>query len=151
MLRELQQDARLPNIALAKRIRLSPAPCSRRVRQLESEGVIAGYRAVLNRNAVGLHLTAFAGMRVARSSQEETNAFVDAILAIPEVIACHLISGEFDFLAEVVAPDIATYESTILRQLLALPGVRDIRSSFAMKTVKADGCLPITDDGLGRM
>jgi Lrp/AsnC family leucine-responsive transcriptional regulator len=140
---ELQADARLPNIVLADKVGLSPSPCSRRVKILEEAGVVTGYRAVLNRAAIGLGLTVFAGVRVERHSHENADLFVSAVLKMPEVVACHLVSGEVDFLIEVVAPDMATYEETVLRRLLSLPSVRDIRSSFAMRSHLAAGPLPV--------
>ncbi|MBB3236837.1 Lrp/AsnC family transcriptional regulator [Phyllobacterium endophyticum] len=143
ILLELQTDARLPNITLADRVGLSPSPCSRRVKLLEDAGVIEGYRAVLSRQAVGLGLTVFAGVRVERHAQDQADAFVEAVLAMPEVIACHLVSGDVDFLVEVVVPDMATYEATVLRQLLSLATVRDIRSGFAMRSYSAGRALPL--------
>ena len=143
ILRELQADARLPNITLADRVGLSPSPCSRRVKLLEEAGVIEGYRAVLDRQAVGLGLTVFAGVRVERHAQDQADAFVKAVLSMPEVVACHLVSGDVDFLVEVVVPDMATYEAVVLRQLLSLATVRDIRSSFAMRTYSAARALPL--------
>ncbi len=143
ILEELQADARLPNIVLANRAGLSPSPCSRRVRLLEEAGVIEAYRTILNRKAVNLGLTVFAGIRVERHSLENADAFVNAVLAIPEVVACHLVSGEADFLIEVVAPDMAVYEAAVLRRLLALPALRDIRSNFAMRTFTAGRMLPV--------
>jgi Lrp/AsnC family leucine-responsive transcriptional regulator len=143
ILREIQKDARIPNLALADRVGLSPSPCSRRVRLLEEAGVIEGYRAALNRTAVGLGLTVFAGVRVERHAQDQADVFVEAVLALPEVVACHMVSGEFDFLVEVVVPDMAAYEATVLRQLLSLSAVRDIRSNFAMRSYLAGGMLPV--------
>ena len=145
ILREVQGDARIPNITLADRVGLSASPCSRRVKLLEESGVIEGYRAVLNRPAVGLGLTVFAGVRVERHAQEQADAFVDVVLAMPEVVACHLVSGDADFLIEVVVPDMATYEGIVLRQLLSLPAIRDIRSNFAMRSYLAGGTLPLRE------
>jgi Lrp/AsnC family leucine-responsive transcriptional regulator len=145
ILREIQNDARIPNLTLADRVGLSPSPCSRRVKLLEEAGVIEGYRAVLNRAAVGLGLTVFAGVRVERHAQDQADAFVKAVLALPEVVACHLVSGDVDFLVEVVVPDMATYEATVLRQLLSLAAIRDIRSSFAMRSYLAGGALPLDE------
>ncbi len=143
ILRELQADARLPNITLAERVNLSPSPCLRRVKMLEAAGVIEGYRAVINRAAIDLGLTVFAGVRVERHCDENAEAFVSAVMAMPEVVSCQLVSGDIDFLIEAVVPDMATYESTILRRLLLLTSVRDIRSSFAMRSYKTGGALPV--------
>lgn len=145
ILRALQEDSRLPNITLAERVGLSPSPCLRRVKLLEAAGVIEGYRTVLNRAAINLGLTVFAGVRVERHSAENADSFVEAVLAMAEVVACHLVSGDVDFQIEVVVPDMATYESIVLRRLLSLPAVRDIRSSFAMRSYRAGGALPVPD------
>lgn len=144
ILRELQADARLPNNVLAERVGLSPSPCSRRVKLLEESGAIECYRTILNRSAVGLGLTVFAGIRVGRHSAESKDNFIKMLLAIPEVIACHLVSGEVDFLIEVVVRDMATYEATVLNRLLSLPELRDIRTSFAMRTYRSTGPLPLS-------
>jgi Lrp/AsnC family leucine-responsive transcriptional regulator len=145
ILRELQADARLPNITLAERVNLSPSPCLRRVKILEAAGVIEGYRAVINRAAIDLGLTVFAGVRVERHCDENAEAFVAAVLAMPEVVSCQLVSGDIDFLIEAVVPDMATYEATVLRRLLSLSSVRDIRSSFAMRSYKTGGVLPVPE------
>jgi hypothetical protein len=90
ILRELQKDARLPNDVLAERVGLSPSPCSRRVKLLEEAGAIEGYRTIISRSAIGLGLTVFAGIRVGRHSAERKDKFIEPLLAMPEVIACHL-------------------------------------------------------------
>ena len=143
ILRELQADARLPNQVLAERVGLSPSPCSRRVKLLERAGVITAHRAVLDRAAVGLGLTVFAGVRVEKHTRENADAFVTAVAAIPEVVACHLTSGDVDYLLEVVVPDMAAYEAMVLGRLLELPAIRDIRTSFAMRSHKVNGPLPL--------
>lgn len=143
ILSELQSEARIPNIALAEKVGLSPSPCSRRVRILEDAGVIESYRAIIDRNALGLSVTAFASVRVERHSQENANSFIAAIRDMPEVIACHLVSGDSDFLLEVVVADIASYESTVLRRLLSLATVRDIRSSFVLRSYKTNAPIPV--------
>jgi len=143
----LQEDARIANLALADRVGLSPSPCSRRVRLLEAAGAIRGYRAVLDRPTLGFGLTVFANVRVERHSREHADAFVAAVLGIPNVVACHLVSGDADFLLEVVVPDMETYESVVLRQLLDMKAIRDIRSNFAMRTFKTEGPLPLGSTG----
>ena len=97
----------------------------------------------LSATAVGLAVTAFAFIRVERHSRDNAESFIAAVQTMQEVVACHLVSGDSDFLLEVVVPDIASYESTVLRGLLALPNVRDIRTSFAMRSYKLDGPLPL--------
>lgn len=143
ILRELQADARLPNLVLAERVGLSPSPCSRRVKLLEQAGVITAHRATVDRAAVGLGLTVFAGVRVEKHTRANADAFVAAVLAMPEVVACHLTSGDVDYLLEVVVPDMSAYEATVLGRLLELPAIRDIRTSFAMRSHKVGGPLPL--------
>jgi Lrp/AsnC family leucine-responsive transcriptional regulator len=143
ILRELQADGRLTNVELADRAGLSPSPCLRRVKALESAGVIRGYHAVLDRDALGLGLTVFVGVKVAHRPTEETPTFWEAVQLLPEVITCHLVSGEADFLLQVVVPDLAAYERFLLGTLLKLPGVTDVRSNFAIKAVKPNTQLPL--------
>lgn len=143
ILAALQRNARLTNVELAEEVGLSPSPCLRRVKLLEQAGVITGYHATLDRVRAGLGLTVFVGVKVERHHDEEATAFRNAVRALPEVISCHLVSGEADFLLQVVVPDLAGYERFLLGTLLKLPGVNDIRSNFAIQTVKAQGELPL--------
>lgn len=143
ILHQLQQDGRLTNVELADRIGLSPSPCLRRVRTLEEAGVIAGYHARLERQRVGLGLTVFVNVKVERHHEAEATAFRQAVLTMPEVISCHLVSGEADFLLQVTVPDLAAYERLLLGTLLKLPGVHDIRSNFAIQCIKEQGPLPL--------
>ncbi len=139
----LQRNARLTNVELAEDIGLSPSPCLRRVGMLERAGVIAGYHARLDRSAIGLGLTVFVGVKVERHRDEEAEAFRKAVRSLPEVVSCHLVSGESDFLLQVVVPHLAAYERLLLGSLLKLPGVSDIRSNFAIQTVKETAPLPL--------
>ncbi|TKT80330.1 Lrp/AsnC family transcriptional regulator [Aquamicrobium sp. LC103] len=147
ILTALQRDGRLTNVQLAEEVGLSPSPCLRRVKLLEEAGMIAGYHATLDRHKVGLGLTVFVGVKVERHHDEEAKAFRDAVRALPQVVSCHLVSGEADFLLQVVVPDLAGYERFLLGTLLKLPGVSDIRSNFAIQTVKAEGPLPLAHLG----
>jgi Lrp/AsnC family leucine-responsive transcriptional regulator len=106
ILATLQADGRLSNVDLAERVGLSPSPCLRRVKQLEDAGMIDGYRAILNRKAVGLSLTVFVEMKVGKHSRDNAAMLQEALKAIPEVVSCHMVSGASDFLAEVVVPDL---------------------------------------------
>ncbi|WP_376096505.1 Lrp/AsnC family transcriptional regulator [Roseomonas sp. CCTCC AB2023176] len=143
ILAALQRDGRLTNVQLAEEVGLSPSPCLRRVRLLEEAGIIAGYQAKLDRGALGLGLTVFVGVKVERHRDEAAARFRDSVRAVPEIVSCHLVSGESDFLLQVVVPDLAGYERLLLGTLLRLPGVSDIRSNFAIQTVKAEGGLPL--------
>lgn len=143
ILEKLQADGRMPNIDLAAEIGLSPSPCSRRVRLLEERGVIKGYSAVLDQEQVGLGLTVFVGIKVERHREKEAEAFREAVSVLPEVVMAHLVSGESDFMLQVVVPDLRAYEHFLTATLLKLPGVRDIRSNFAIQTVKPQSPLPL--------
>ncbi len=113
------------------------------MRLLEEAGVIRGYQASIDRDEVGLGLTVFVGIKVERHRQEQAEAFHRAVVDLPEVISVHLVSGESDFLLQVVVPDLRAYERLLSETLLRLPGVSDIRSNFAIKTVKAPSPLPL--------
>lgn len=143
ILAALQRDARLTNVQLAEEVGLSPSPCLRRVRILEEAGVIRGYHADLDRTEIGLGLTVFVGVRVERHHDETSTSFRKAVVLLPEVVSCHLVSGESDFLLQVVVPDLPAYETLLLGALLKLPGVSDIRSNFAIATVKPSTPLPL--------
>ena len=139
LLEALQREGRLSNVALAERVHLSPSPCLRRLKALEHDG----YRAILDREAVGLGLTAFVELKVEGHSDRLADAIQEAVAKMPEVVACHIVSGAADFLLEVVVPDLRAYEHFLLGSLLKLPSVADVRSNFAIRTVKAPGPLPL--------
>jgi len=143
ILEALQADGRLTVVELADKVGLSPSPCLRRLKRLEAEGHIAGYRALLSRDRVGLDLTVFVGVKVDGHRDENATALQQAIKAMPEVVSAHLVSGEADFLLEVVVPDLKHYEEFLIGRLLKLPMVKDIRSNFAIRRVKADAPLPL--------
>ena len=144
ILRHLQSDGRLPNAALAERVRLSPSPCLRRLKRLEEDGTIRGYRAMLDRRKVGLGLTAFVEIKVSGQSRRRAEELEKAIAGVDEIVASYIVAGDADFMLEVVAPDLAAYERLLLHTLLELPGVSEVRSNFAIRTVKEPGPLPLT-------
>lgn len=144
ILERLQTDGRIANIDLAEAVSLSPSACLRRLRTLEHDGVISGYRAELDRDKLGLQLTVFLELKVEGHSQETSRQIEQALTAIPAVVASHLISGAADFLVEVAAPTLAAYERILLDQILVIPAVVDARSTFAIRTVKTRGPLPVT-------
>lgn len=143
MLDVLQRDGRISNAALAERLHLSPSPCLRRMRALERSGVIAGYRAVLDREAVGLGLTVFVELKVEGHSRRAADAIQAALAAMPEVVAAHVVSGSADILAEVVVTDLPAYERLLFDVLLELPQVTDVRSNFALRALKPAGPVPL--------
>jgi Lrp/AsnC family transcriptional regulator, leucine-responsive regulatory protein len=139
----LQQDGRIANVDLADAISLSPSACLRRVKALESGGVIAGYRAELNRLRAGLGLTVFIGLKVEGHSHETASRVEQALLAVPAIVACYLVSGSSDFLVEAAVPDLAGYEQLLLGQILTIPSVVEAQSTFAIRTILSRGPLPL--------
>jgi Lrp/AsnC family transcriptional regulator, leucine-responsive regulatory protein len=139
----LQVEGRLANVALAERVHLSPSPCLRRVKALEQDGVVSGYRAMLDREAVGLGLTVFVEIKVEGHSEKLASDLEAAVAKMPEVVSSYLVSGAADFLLEVVVPDLPSYERLLLGSLLKLPGVHDVRSNIAIRTVKGPSPLPL--------
>src|SRR6202034_3770312 len=106
----LQRDGRIANVDLADAVGLSPSACLRRVKALEADGVIAGYRAEISRARAGLGLTVFIGLKVSGHSRETSSQVEEALLTIPAVIACYVVSGADDFLVEAAVPDLGSYE-----------------------------------------
>jgi Lrp/AsnC family leucine-responsive transcriptional regulator len=139
----LQREGRLTNVELAERIGLSPTPCLRRVRRLESDGIIEGYSARISRPTVGLGVTVFVEAKLERQQETEAKQFRDVIRRLPEVVSCHIISGRSDFLFEVVLADLNQFSDFVLKKLLSIPGVKDLHSSFALESVKPVSPLPL--------
>jgi Lrp/AsnC family leucine-responsive transcriptional regulator len=143
ILRALQQDARLSNVALAEQVGLSQSPCLRRVRQLEKAGVIRGYTASVDQTTVGLPVSVFVSIKLEKQREEELKRFEDAMRGCPEVLECYLMTGPRDYLLRVVARDLADYERFVKETLTRIDGVASIESSFALGQVKHTNALPI--------
>jgi Lrp/AsnC family transcriptional regulator, leucine-responsive regulatory protein len=143
ILAALQADARLSNAELAQRIGLTAAPTWRRVRWLEEQGFITGYRAELDRRRLGLGVLAFVRVDAERNNAAATRALESALRALPEVISCHYISGAGTFELQAVATDLDAFSRFALERLLVLPNVGDVHTSFSLGEVKAAGALPL--------
>jgi DNA-binding Lrp family transcriptional regulator len=143
ILDELQRDARLSNAELATRIGLSAAPTWRRVKWLESQGIITGYRAEIDRRRIGLGALAFVRVDAERNNADATRALEDAIRALPEVVSCHYISGAGTFELQVLTTDLDAYSRWAMDTLFKLPNVKDIHTSFSLGEVKAGAALPL--------
>ena len=139
----LQQDGRKGIADLAAAVGLSPSPCLRRIKRLETSGLIEGYRATLKRELVGLGFSVFLSVKLNEHANERVAQFEQTMMALPEVIACHLVSGEADYLLEVVAADLGAYQQFLVGKLLNLPVVREVRSNIAIQTLKAGAPLPL--------
>lgn len=138
----VQKDATLTTAELADQVGLSPSPCARRIKRLEQEGVISGYRAIVSRSAVGIAMTVFVEVSLNNHQASSVDEFERAVSEMDEVISCHVVSGAYDYLLEVVSKDLAGYES-FTRKLQILENVKDMHTHLAIRQVKGNGSLPI--------
>ena len=143
ILDELQKDARLTNVELAGRVHLSPSPCLARVRALEQSGLISRYVMLLDPLQIGLSVSVFIQIRLERQVERALEQFQEAICEYPEVMECYLMTGDSDYLIRVLVPDVQALERFIVDNLSKIPGVANIRSSFALKQVKYKTALPL--------
>ena len=144
LLDRLQTDARITNVALAEAVNLSPAPCLRRVRDLESSGVIRGYVTLINPEDVGLEISAFIQVSLEKQVASGLRVFEDRVQNYPEVMECYLMTGDSDYLLRVVVSDLKALQSFIVEHLARIPHVPNIRSSITLKQVKYKTALPIS-------
>jgi Lrp/AsnC family leucine-responsive transcriptional regulator len=145
ILAELQRDGRLSHVELADRIGLTPTPCTRRVRELEAAGVIQGYAALIEPRKVGLAIQAIVQVKLEKHTDEIVARFRQALQERPEVLACLALTGDMDFLLQVVVRDVDALSDFTLRRLLRLPGVRDVRTGLVLETVKRSTVVPVDD------
>ena len=143
ILDHLQRDGRATTVELSESAGLSPSPCHRRQKQLEESGVVTGYVALLDQDRVGLPVNVMVSVELAGQTQELLEAFESAVVALPEVMECMLMTGASDYLLRVVASDLSAYEEFLRTQLTRLPGVRGVRSAFALKRVIYRTNLPL--------
>lgn len=143
ILTALQADGRLTNQDLADHVGLSTSPCWRRVRKLEDDGVIQGYKAVLDRRKLGLGVLAFVRVKIDSHSETEAEAFSDSVLKLEEVVACYSIAGDADFLLQVVSTDLDTYAKFAMEILRRLPRIKEMQTTFVLKEIKPFKTLPI--------
>ncbi|MBI0435249.1 Lrp/AsnC family transcriptional regulator [Roseomonas sp. KE0001] len=136
ILRALARNARLTNAELAEEVGLSPSPCWTRVRRLEQAGVIEGYVALLNQSMLGLPDTVFVEVMVEKHDEAALSRFEQAVLDMPEVLECHLTTGEYDYLLKAAVGGTAGYEALLREKLYRLPGVRHTRTAFALRCLK---------------
>ncbi|MGC5016584.1 Lrp/AsnC family transcriptional regulator [Streptosporangium sp. DT93] len=139
----LQVDGRLSNLELAERVRLTPSPCLRRVRNLEDSGVITGYRAVIDPAAVGRGFQVVAYVELEGQDAETVTAFETAVLEIDDVVECLRMFGRPDYVLRVAVPDMEAYSQLCLERLGRLPGLDKLTSQIAMKALKTGGALPL--------
>lgn len=140
----LQQDGRISNVALARKVNLTPTPCLERVRRLEREGYIRGYTALLDAEKLDCGLLVFVEIDLARTSPDVFRDFRREALRLPEIMECHLVSGNFDYLIKARVRDMQAYRDLLGEKILSLPGVNGSRSYVVMEQVKESLALPLS-------
>lgn len=144
ILETLQQEGRMTNQELAEAISLSPSPCLRRVRQLEESGLIDGYVALVNARKLGLTLMSFIQISLDKHSGDRFDKFEEIIAGYPEVLECHLITGQSaDYLLKVIVKDMDAFQQFLLQKLTRIEGVSGIHSSFVLKSPVNTTALPV--------
>jgi Lrp/AsnC family leucine-responsive transcriptional regulator len=139
----LQRDGRLSVVDLAELIGLSPTPCARRIKALESEGVIEGYAAVLNPARVGLAVLAIVQVKLTEHTDETVARFEREIERMDEVTKCLAMTGSYDFILEVYGKDLEALSNVVLKKLIRVPNVRDMQSSVVLQTIKRTARIPL--------
>ena len=142
----LQDNARISNADLAREVGLSASACSRRVHELEETGVIQRYATLLDPLVAGMPVSVFVSVTLEKQVEQDLERFEAAILALPEVMECYLMTGDSDYLLRVVASDVAAFRRFLMDHLTRIPGVANIRSSFALNQVKYRTALPLVVD-----
>jgi DNA-binding Lrp family transcriptional regulator len=142
ILSELQDNGRITNVELARRVGISPPPCLRRVRALERAGYIRGYRALLDEKALGCEVTAFAMVHLASQAETDLAAFETFVRAQPIVRECWMLSGEIDFLLKCVAPNLPAFQSFVT-ELTAASNVRNVKTSLTLRNSKNAPSVPL--------
>ena len=142
ILKWLQNDGRMTNVELAERIHLSAPQTLRRVRTLEERGVIRRYAALVSPAAIGLEVTAFVSLSLDREQFRNVREVERNVMAFPEIVECHTISGDFDYLLKVVAADLKSLSLFLTDRLMQVPGVSGVRSMICMEEIKPHSSLP---------
>ena len=140
---ELQQDGRRSVVELSERIGLTGTPCARRLRQLEHDKVIIGYTAIVDPARLGLTVQAFVQVKLERHTDENVDLFQRELAALDQVLTCQAVTGEYDFMLQVVTPDLEALSELVLKKLLKFPCIRDVHSSVVLNTMKRSTRVPL--------
>lgn len=146
ILKFLQENARITNAELAEKVGLSPTPCLRRLRRLETDGIIRGYHTEVNREALGINVTVIILVKLEREDDITLREFEAAIKKRSEVMECYLVTGKFDYFLRVVIPSLAAYEAFLSETMLRMPNIATVESSFTLREVERKTVLPYTPD-----
>lgn len=142
----LQEDGRMTNVDLARRVGITAPPCLRRVRALEEAGLIRGYHAALAPEALGFPVTVFAQVGLASQAEGDLQAFEDLVRGWPEVREAHMLAGETDFLLKIVATDWDSYQRFLSAKLTSAPNVAHVKSAMTLRVSKIEPGVPVTED-----
>ncbi|MGE8942954.1 Lrp/AsnC family transcriptional regulator [Leptospira interrogans] len=144
ILKELQADGRITNLALAQRVGISAPPCLRRVRALEEAGFLTGYHAEVDGRMLGFELDAFAMVGLHSQAEPDLRAFENRVLSWSLVREAYMMSGETDYVLKCVAPDLTTFQNFVLQELTAAPNVASVKTALAIRRVKREAGVPIS-------
>ena len=143
LLAELQDEGRVTNVDLARRVGLTAPPCLRRVRALEEAGVIRGYHADLDASSLGFTITVFAMVSLKSQAEEDLRGFEEHIKGLPEVRECHMLNGEIDFILKIVSRDLQSFQEFLTSKLTPAPNVASVKTSLTIRTAKNEPGVPL--------
>ena len=146
ILRDLQENGKITNVELARRVGISAPPCLRRVRALEEAGFITGYHAEVEPAKLGYNVTVFAQVGLDSQSESELSAFEELVRSWPEVRDCHMLAGEADFILRIVAQDWETYQKFVTEKLTPAPNVANVKSALTLRAAKHEPGVPVRID-----
>ncbi|WP_170332328.1 Lrp/AsnC family transcriptional regulator [Ruegeria arenilitoris] len=144
IIRALQKDGRMTVIDLAEHVGLSATPCARRLERLQRDGVITGYAAQVNAELLGFGVTIFVSVELEKQDRNAIDAFEKAIRRCDEVMECYLMTGSRDILLRVVVQDLNAFDAFLENRLMKIPGIRNLRSNFALRTMVKRDVLPLS-------
>ena len=143
LLAELQEDGRVTNVELARRIGLTAPPCLRRVRALEENGTIKGYHAEIDGAALGFSIMVFAMVSLKSQAEDALRQFEDHMRSLPEVRECHMLNGEIDFILKIVSKDLQSFQEFLTSKLTPVPNVASVKTSLVIRTAKKLPGVPV--------
>ena len=146
ILRDLQENGKITNVELARRVGIAAPPCLRRVRALEEAGFITGYHAEVEPAKLGYNVTVFAQVGLDSQSESELSAFEELVRSWPEVRDCHMLAGEADFILRIVAQDWETYQKFVTEKLTPAPNVANVKSALTLRASKHEPGVPVRID-----
>lgn len=148
LLARMQKDGRITNAKLAASLNMSETPCWRRLKRLEENHVISGYNAILDRNLLGYEIYAFVQIFSKKHTDDSLEKFETAVKEIPEILSCHNITGDADYILQIVAQNLESYEELLRKVIRRLPGVTSVKTSISLREIKSTTSLPLINNSL---